>query len=81
MSKRQRWRNKKMWPLADKLLSICNNDISSVKSEKYITSVYGPSLVDELSYLLTKKNGLYGFESALRVFPYETVSEKIGLID
>ncbi|MCA6222365.1 SMI1/KNR4 family protein [Photorhabdus antumapuensis] len=70
-----------MWPLADKLLSICSNDLSSVKSGKYITSVYEPSLIDELSYLLTKKNGFYGFESALRVFPYETVSEEIGLID
>lgn len=44
-----------MWPLTDKLLSICSHDISSVRSEKYIASNYGKSLVDELSCLLTKK--------------------------
>ncbi|MDC9607194.1 SMI1/KNR4 family protein [Xenorhabdus griffiniae] len=70
-----------MWPLTDKLLSICSHDISSVRSEKYIASNYGKSLVEELSCLLTKKNGFYGFESALRVFPYETIGEEIGLID
>ncbi|CDL84692.1 hypothetical protein XSR1_50094 [Xenorhabdus szentirmaii DSM 16338] len=46
-----------MWPLTDKLLSIGSHDISSAKSEKYITSDYGKSLVNELSYLLTKKMG------------------------
>ncbi|PHM30269.1 SMI1/KNR4 family protein [Xenorhabdus innexi] len=70
-----------MWPLTDKLISICSHDISSIKSGKYIALDYGKSLVDELSYLLNKKNGFYGFESALRVFPYETIDGEIGLTD
>lgn len=65
----------------DKLLSICSDDISPNQLKKNIESNYGQSLIDQLVFLLEKKNGFYGFESALHLFPYESIGKEIGVID
>ncbi|WP_323839684.1 hypothetical protein [Photorhabdus africana] len=65
-----------MRPLTDKLLSICSNDISSIKPEKYIASVYGPSLVDELSYLLKKKMDFMGLSQPYKFFHMKKWAKK-----
>ncbi len=66
---------------SEKLLSICSHDISSCKGDKVISSLPNYPLVGELINLLNKKNGFYGFESALHVFPFETVGNDIGVLD
>ncbi|EPL6457044.1 hypothetical protein [Providencia rettgeri] len=70
-----------MSSFTDKLLSICSDDISPNQSKKCIELDYGKLLIKELGSLLEKKNGFYGFESALHVFPYESIDAEMGLID
>ncbi|WP_217451296.1 hypothetical protein [Pectobacterium polaris] len=65
----------------DKLLSICSDNISMCKEEKDISSLYSFPLVRELEKLLDMKNGAYGFESALHIYPFETVGLNTGLLD
>lgn len=65
----------------EKLLSICSHDISSCKEYKVTPSLPNYPLVGELINFLNKKNGFYGFESALHVFPFETVGNDIGVLD
>lgn len=38
-------------------------------------------LMEELKALLEVRNGFYGFESALHLYPFETVGDDIGLLD
>lgn len=65
----------------EKLLSICSDDISLCKGNKLPSVYHNYPLVHDLINLLNKRNGFYGFESALHVFPFETVGDEIGLID
>jgi hypothetical protein len=65
----------------EKLLSVCSSDISSGKGQKVPAAFRDYPLVEDLINLLNKRNGFYGFESALHVFPVETDGEEIGLID
>ena len=65
----------------EKLLSVCSSDISSEKGQKVPAAFHDYPLVEDLINLLNKRNGFYGFESALHVFPVETDGEEIGLID
>ena len=65
----------------EKLLSTCSDDLSSTKSGKNCTFSHHLPLIPELKDLLTRKNGFYGFESALHVFPWETTDNEIGLLD
>ena len=64
----------------EKLLSVCSSDISSGKGQKLPAAFHDYSLIEDLINLLNKRNGFYGFESALHVFPVETDGEEIGLI-
>lgn len=65
----------------EKLLSICGNAISSSKNSKDLSSLYNHALVSELMELLDSKNGFYGFESALHVYPFEQTGSEIGLVE
>jgi len=65
----------------EKLLSVCSSDISSEKGQKVPAAFHDYPLVEDLINLLNKRNGFYGFESALHVFSVETDGEEIGLID
>jgi len=65
----------------EKLLSVCSSDISSGKVQKVPAAFHDYPLIEGLINLLNKRNGFYGFESALHVFPVETDGEEIGLID
>ncbi|MGO2303322.1 MAG: hypothetical protein ACTH5W_01300 [Providencia sp.] len=70
-----------MGAFTDKLLSICSDNISPNQPKKYIDSNHGQLLMSELAFVLEKKNGFYGFESALHLFPYESIGTEIGAID
>ncbi|MCE0829061.1 SMI1/KNR4 family protein [Buttiauxella sp. A2-C2_NF] len=65
----------------EKLLSICSDDLSLNRAPKSCIALCNSPLAGELENLLAKKNGFYGFESALHVFPYETTDKEIGLMD
>lgn len=65
----------------EKLLSVCSSDISSEKGQKVPAAFHDYPLIEDLINLSNKRNGFYGFESALHVFPVETDGEEIGLID
>lgn len=65
----------------DKLLSICSDEISASNEDKNCTSLLNFSLINVLIELLSKRNGFYGFESALHVFPFESTDLEIGLLD
>jgi len=65
----------------EKLLSVCSSDISSEKGKKVPAAFHDYPLVEDLINLLNKRNGFYGFESALHIFSVETDGEEIGLID
>lgn len=65
----------------EKLLSVCSGDISSCKGHKLTSGFHNYPLIDDLTTLLNNRNGFYGFESALHVFPLETDGEEIGVID
>ncbi len=64
----------------EKLLSVCSSDTSLCKVDKLPSYFHHYPLVNDLINLLNKRNGFYGFESALHVFPVETVGEEIGVI-
>ncbi|WP_312190915.1 SMI1/KNR4 family protein [Leclercia sp.] len=63
-----------------KVLSVCSGDISSCKGHKLPSGFHNYTLIDDLMTLLNNRNGFYGFESALHVFPFETVGEEIGVV-
>lgn len=65
----------------EKLLSICSNSLSSGEEVENCSRFFNSSLSSELDALLHVRNGFYGFESALHVFPYKTAGEEIGLLD
>ncbi len=65
----------------EKLLSICSNPLSPLEGVKDCSKFFSSPLSCELNTLLDRKNGCYGFESALHVFPYQTTHEEIGLAD
>lgn len=64
----------------EKLLSICSHEISSVRTSKIFASINNPLLLDELFSVLNSKNGFYGFESALHVFPYDTNGKQMDIV-
>lgn len=65
----------------DKLLSISSEPISTNLSVKDFSCFHQFPLMEELNTLLEKKNGFYSFESALHLYPFETVGDNIGLLD
>lgn len=65
----------------EKLLSLCSEDLSSAKPTKNHTSLYDFPLVHELEELLARRNGFYGFGSALHVLPWETTESETGVLD
>ncbi|TPV21325.1 SMI1/KNR4 family protein [Pantoea anthophila] len=65
----------------EKLLSICSNALSPLEGVKDCSEFFSSPLSFELNTLLNRKNGCYGFESALHIFPYQTTHEEIGLVD
>ena len=64
-----------------KLLSISGDELSSNQSVKDCSVLFNSPIAAQLDELLREKNGFYGFESALHVFPYETTDKEIGLLD
>ncbi|AVF37732.1 SMI1/KNR4 family protein [Rahnella sikkimica] len=64
-----------------KLLSICSGDLSSIKGNKDLLPASESPLFAELIDFLEDKNGAYAFESALHIYPYETVEDDIGLAE
>lgn len=65
----------------EKLLSICSGELSSANLDKDCTLLHNFPLVHEVKDLLTRKNGFYGFESALHVFPWESTDSETGVLD
>lgn len=65
----------------EKLLSVCSYDLSHAQSVKDSVLLRDFPLAQELRDLLTKRNGFYGFESALHVYPWETTDSETGLLD
>lgn len=65
----------------EQILSVCSNDLSLSKEITLPTDFHHYPLIEDLTTLLNERNGFYGFESALHVFPLETDGEEIGVID
>ncbi|MEN3755070.1 hypothetical protein A9B99_22735 [Mangrovibacter phragmitis] len=64
-----------------RLLAICSDELSKEKSVVDCQSLFNSSISKELDSLLKQRNGFYGFESSLHVFPYDTTDSEIGLKD
>ncbi|MDI3359360.1 hypothetical protein QQF21_12250 [Lelliottia sp. V89_10] len=64
-----------------KLVSICGDELSTKHANHNCSVLTSSSVCEQLKELLAVKNGFYGFESALHVFPYESTDEEIGLLD
>lgn len=64
-----------------KLLSICGKELSSKQAIHNFSELSSSSGWEQLKEMLAAKNGFYGFESALHIFPYESINEEVGLLD
>lgn len=76
-----RGREHEMSRFIEKLLSICSDELSYIKSDENCKALQDLPLAHELKDLLARKNGFYGFEYALHVFPWETTDSEIGMLD
>ncbi|WP_139366912.1 hypothetical protein [Pantoea ananatis] len=65
----------------EKLLSICSGQISDSYADINLSFSDVVSVFNELHELLKIKNGFYGFESALHVYPSKSIGSEIGLIE
>ncbi|MDH0053185.1 hypothetical protein ACVWWU_002693 [Pantoea sp. PA1] len=65
----------------EKLLSICSGKISDSYADINLSFSDVVSVFNELHELLKIKNGFYGFESALHVYPSKSIGSEIGLIE
>ncbi|MCK1970561.1 hypothetical protein ACP26F_00750 [Franconibacter pulveris 1160] len=64
----------------EKLLSICSDSQSSERPESQQLATWPFPAVKELISFLETKNGFYGFESALHLFPLRAEGSEVGLI-
>ncbi|KVO10960.1 hypothetical protein WL30_27155 [Burkholderia ubonensis] len=71
-----------MGKFLEKLVGIGSASLSSTmpKMDEAFLSMVGESSKDLLA-LLERKNGFYAFESALHVFPSQSVGDEIGLVE
>lgn len=65
----------------EKLLSICSDNIVSNNGSLNVSLLPDYFLMNELAVLLSKKNGCYGFESALHILPFNTIGAEIGILE
>ncbi|WP_035887293.1 hypothetical protein [Franconibacter pulveris] len=68
-----------MGRFTEKLLSICSESLSSQHPESQQLAAWPFPAVKELVSLLETKNGFYGFESALHLFPLRAEGSEVDL--
>jgi hypothetical protein len=63
----------------EKLLSLCSDSLAATPQDMHFSTTADPALVEELRQLLARKNGCYGFVSALHIFPWQATENEPGL--